>query len=159
LCDATNQKAIKKLFNVKQRSLKKPLPIFIRDIVEAKKIGKIDNKKEKFLKSVWPGKTTVILVPKKKFPNGIGIVEKEIGLRISAHKFVEQLLNIVEIPITSTSANISGESSSTKIKDILKQFENQKIKPDLIIDAGNLPKNKPSKIIDLTVEPYKTIRL
>jgi tRNA A37 threonylcarbamoyladenosine synthetase subunit TsaC/SUA5/YrdC len=52
--------------------------------------------------------------------------------------------------LTATSANISGKKGSTKINDILKQFKNKKILPDLILDDNNLKPSPPSTVIDLT---------
>ena len=49
-------------------------------------------------------------------------------------------------------------SAEDKIKEVLKQFENQKIQPDLVIDAGNLKKSKPSTVIDLTDKKIKILR-
>ena len=65
-------------------------------------------------------------------------------------------LRILNRPLTGTSANISGKPPSTKIKEILKQFKNQKYKPDLILDAGNLKLSLSSTIIDL--ENFKIFR-
>jgi L-threonylcarbamoyladenylate synthase len=159
LADATNQKAVDKIFKIKKRPRNKPIPIFVKDIKMAKRIARVSPLQEKFLKSVWPGDTTVVLKPRVKMPMGIGKVKKEIGLRIPDHKIVSRLLSKINFPLTGTSANISGQPSSTKIKDILSQFKNQKYLPDLVIDEGNLPKNKPSTIIDLTHNPPKIIRM
>ena len=158
VCDATNEKAVEKVFKIKRRVAKKPIPIFVKDTKMAKKLAKIDKKQEKFLKSVWPGKVTVVLRPKKKFPKGIGKPKKEIGLRIPNYKFINQLLSIVDCPLTGTSANISGKPPSTKIKEVLEQFKNQKSLPDLVIDVGNLKPSKPSTVIDLTTSPPKILR-
>ena len=59
--DATNKKAVRKVFLIKKRPLKKPIPIFVKDLKMAKKIAKINKKQEEFLKRVWPGKVTAIL--------------------------------------------------------------------------------------------------
>jgi len=158
VCDATNEKAVEKVFKIKRRVAKKPIPIFVKDTKMAKKLAKIDKKQEKFLKSVWPGKVTVVLRTKKKFPKGIGKPKKEIGLRIPNYKFINQLLSIVDCPLTGTSANISGKPPSTKIKEVLEQFKNQKSLPDLVIDVGNLKPSKPSTVIDLTTSPPKILR-
>ncbi|TET84487.1 MAG: threonylcarbamoyl-AMP synthase [Candidatus Nealsonbacteria bacterium] len=159
LADATNKKAVKKLLKIKKRKAQTPIPIFVKDLKEARKIAKIDKKEEKFLKKVWPGKVTAILRPKRKFPKGIGKPKKEIGLRIPNYKIINQLLKLCNHPLTGTSANISGKPPSTKIKEVLKQFKNQKYQPDLIIDAGNLPKSKPSVVLDLRIWPPKILRL
>lgn len=158
ICDAANKKAIEMVFRIKKRDGNKPLPLFVKDFKMAKQIAKISKKQEKFLKSVWPGKITAILLPLKKLPKGIGKTKKEIGLRMVDCAIVNDLLKIINSPLTATSANISGEPPSTKIKEVISRFSGQKNKPDLVIDKGNLPKNNPSKIIDLTVYPSKILR-
>lgn len=149
ICDATNKKTVKRLFKIKKRPREKPIPIFVKDIEMAKKLAKINPKQEKFLKKVWPGKVTVVLKSKDK---------KTIGLRIPNYKFINQLLSIINKPLTGTSANISGKPASTRIKEVIRQFQNQKHQPDLIIDAGNLKPAKPSMVIDLTSSKIKILR-
>jgi len=81
--------------------------------------------------------------------------DKKIGLRIPNYKLVNILLEKLNFPLTGTSANISGKPGSTKIREVLKQFENQFStrsgggQPDLILDAGNLKPSLPSTVIDL----------
>jgi L-threonylcarbamoyladenylate synthase len=58
--------------------------------------------------------------------------------------------------LTGTSANISEKPPSTKIKEVIAQFK--KYQPDLVISAGNLPKSKPSTVLDLTTFPPKILR-
>ena len=149
LCDAANKKAVGNLFKLKKRSSKKPIPMFVKDISMAKRIARINKKEEDFLRKVWPGKVTAVLISKK----GKGTI----GIRIPKYKFVLNLLKKVNCPLTGTSANISGKPSSTKIKEVLKQFENQKYQPDLVLDADNLKSSRPSMVIDLT-QDYKILR-
>lgn len=160
VASATNKKAVERVFKIKKRAKRKPIPIFINDIKMAKKIALIDKKQEQFLRVVWPGKTTVILKRRKNcgLPAVLFGDKKTIGLRIPNYRLINELLKKLNKPLTGTSANISGESASTKIKEVLKQFENKKYQPDLIIDAGNLPLNRPSKVIDLTPKRPKILR-
>ena len=65
VADATNKKAVEKLFKIKKRKKEKPIPIFVKNIEMAKKLVLIDKEQEKFLKKVWPGKVTVVLERKK----------------------------------------------------------------------------------------------
>lgn len=145
ICDAKNKKAVERLYKIKKRPQNKLIPIFVKDIKMAKKLAYIDKKQEKFLKQVWPGKVTAVFHRKKP------------GIRIPNHKFVLSLVKHVG-PLAETSANISGRPASTKIKEVLEQFKNKRYQPDLVIDAGNLKKSKPSKVIDLTVTPFKVLR-
>ena len=149
VCDAANKKAVEKLFKIKKRPRNKPIPIFVRDIKMAKKLAKIDKEKELFLKQVWPGKVTVVLKSKN---------QGKIGLRIPKYKWLLGLAEQLNRPLTGTSANISGRPASTKIKEVFRQFRGQKHQPDLVINAGDLKKSKPSTVIDLTVWPPKILR-
>ena len=87
-----------------------------------------------------------------------GVNKKTIALRIPKYKFLNDLLKKINKPLVQTSVNISGQASLIKIRDIIKEFEKQKNQPDLIIDAGNLPKRKPSKIVNLTGKGKKVLR-
>ncbi len=161
VADATNKKAVEKLFEIKRRNLKKPIPIFVRDIEMAKKLAQIDKKQEKFLKGIWPGKVTAVLLrPSGGGARGkiYGLDKKTIALRIPNYRFLNILLGKSNRPLTGTSANISGKPASTKIKEIISQFKNQKYQPDLIIDAGNLPRSRPSRVINLTGIKPKILR-
>lgn len=162
ICDATNKKTVEKLFKIKKRQKTKPIPIFIKNVKMAKELAFIDREQEKFLKKAWPGKVTVVLKAKQEarkiFPKGILSPAHKIGLRIPDYKLITDLFKKFNKPLTGTSANISGKPASVKIKDILKQFQEKKSQPDLIIDAGNLPEKKPSTIIDLTGKKPKILR-
>lgn len=157
ICDAKNENAVQKIFKIKKRNYKKPIPVFVRDMKMAKKIAFIGNQEEEFLKSAWPGKTTVILKPKRKFIKGIGKPKKEIGLRIPKYKPLNYLLGKINCPLAQTSANISGEVNPDSVKEILRQFKDKNYQPDLIINGGILSR-KPSMIINLTKTLPKILR-
>ena len=161
--DATNKKAARKVFLIKKRPLKKPIPIFVKDLEMAKKIAKINKKQEEFLKRVWPGKVTAILErtppshrPKSKIKL-YGVDKKTIGLRIPKYKLVNILLKKINRPLVGTSANISGKPASGNLKEVLRQFKGKRYQPDLIIDGGILP-GRPSVVFDLTEWPPKILR-
>ncbi|MFC1789524.1 L-threonylcarbamoyladenylate synthase [Patescibacteria group bacterium] len=157
IADATNEKAINKIFKIKKRNKNKPLPIFVKDIKVAKNLAYVDKEQEKFLKSVWPGKVTVVL----KRRQGIkiyGVEKNTIALRVPDHKTISYLLKAISIPLVGTSANISDKPASTEIRKIIKQFKGKKNLPDLIIDAGNLKKSLPSTTISLISSGLKILR-
>jgi len=157
VADATNKKAVKKLFKIKKRKSKNALPIFVKDLKMAKRFSEINKEKEKILRKVWPGKVTVIL-KKKKGVKIFGVDRKTIGLRIPNYKLVKILLSKIKKPLTGTSANISGKPASTKIKAVISQFKNKEDLPDLILSVGNLKKSLPSTVIDLTSKKFKILR-
>lgn len=160
LADATNDEAVKKVFEIKKRPLDKALPVFVSDVKMAKKIAFINRRKEQFLKKIWPGKVTAVL--KGKSNSGLSRMlfgdQNTVGLRVPNYKIVNDILKKAKKPLTGTSANISGLPSSTKISEIKKQFKENNSKPDLIISSGSLDKALPSTVINLTKKRIKILR-
>ena len=73
--------------------------------------------------------------------------------------FTDKLLAEFGYPLTSTSANISEQEPTNDINRIIEIFSKSTAKPDLIIDAGILPKSEPSMIVDLTGNKPKILRI
>jgi len=158
LSDATNKKAVAKLLRIKRRRRGHFLPLFVKNLRDAKKNAQIDAREESFLKIFWPGQITVVL-KRKKGIKLYGVDKKTIALRIPDFPLLNSLLKKITIPLTATSANISGKMPSGKIKEVLKQFSNSKYRPDLAVNVGLLPKRKSSIIIDLTKDIPKLLRM
>jgi L-threonylcarbamoyladenylate synthase len=154
LADATNKKAVEKIFKIKKRPRSKPLAVFVSSIKKAKSLAEIDERQEKILKKYWPGKYTFIL-KRKPGVKLYGARKETVAIRIPEYKFLNNLLKKVNRPLAQTSVNISGEAAATELDGIKNKFSKFDI---LIISAGNLPKNKPSKIVDLTGDNKKVVR-
>lgn len=158
-CDATNENAIKKIFKIKNRQETKPLAIIVRDIAMAKKVAFIDRRLEKALNLIWPGAITVVLWRKYKLPEILTAKEQTIGLRVPDYKLTQFLAENMGRPFVATSANISGEPATNKIGEVLRYFEKNFLKPDLILDAGDLKFCEPSTVLDLSKAKPKITRI
>ena len=169
LADAQNKKAVENIFKIKKRPKSKPLPIFVKNLKMAKQLAFIDDRQEKVLKRYWPGKYTFVLNSKpifgsirepSKSQNSklYGVGKKTIALRITRHKFLNDLLKKVNKPLVQTSVNISSRKPLHKIGDIFATFGKNKL-ISLIIDAGDIKNAKPSKIIDLTTKESRILRV
>ncbi len=157
--NALNEIAVRKIFRIKNRDLSKPLPMIVRDYSWVKELADIKPCYEEIIKKVWPGKVTVVL-PKKDIVLGALTAElNSVGIRIPDYVFTDQLLAKFGYPLTSTSANISGQEPTNDINKIIEVFSKSTAKPDLIIDAGILPKSDPSMIVDLTGDKPKVLRI
>ena len=154
LADATNKKAVNKIFKIKKRAKSKPLPLFVSSIKVAKEIAEISKKQEKILKKYWPGKYTFVLERKPKVKL-YGVDSKTIALRLPRNNFLQGLLKEISVPLVQTSVNISGKDPFYKIEDIKKEFGGSNL---LLIDAGDIKKSKSSKILDITEEKIKVLR-
>jgi len=157
IADASNGKAVTKVFKIKKRPESKVFPVFVKDIKMAKKFAKIDKRQEEFLKKYWPGKVTVVLERKgrKKI---YGVEKKTIGLRIPDSKIINAIISKIKRPLVQTSVNISGQPSINDPEKISEIFLGKKFKPDLIIDDGPIKEGLRSTLVDLTGEELKILR-
>jgi len=158
-CDATNEYAVKKIFKIKNRKETNPLAIIVRDIEMAKKVASVDRRLEKALNMIWPGAVTVVLWKKYKLPEILTAKEQTIGLRVPDYKLTHLLSENMGRPYVATSANMAGRTSTNKISEVLKYFENNFLKPDLILDAGDLKCCEPSTVLDLSKAKPKITRI
>lgn len=157
LADATNKKAVARVFTIKKRSKEKPIPLFVDTIARAKKLASISRAHEAYLRRRWPGPFTAVLDRKKGGQLLYGVASKTIALRIPRQRNILWLIKNLKKPLVATSANIAGKPSCRTIQQVKKQFSKKKIKPDLFIDGGALP-GSPSQVIDMTENTYVVLR-
>jgi L-threonylcarbamoyladenylate synthase len=156
---ATDKNAIKKLLKYKKRPSGKAISIAVSSSKMAEKYVELNNTAENVYKKFLPGPVTVISKSKGIVANGIESEFNTLGVRIPKFPLILQIINKLNLPITATSANSSGKKTPYRIEDILENLsENQKELIDLIIDAGELPKNLPSTVIDTTRESMQVLR-
>jgi len=148
--DAGNEGAVKKVFEIKGRPEGKALPVFISSFEMFEKIALAkDGRVLDFLKKAWPGKITCVLQAK----NG-----GTVGVRMPDFDFILKMIEKFGGPVTGTSANVSGGKEFTKIGGLIKEFQSFKVKPDLILDAGDIQPSKPSTVLDCVSWPPKILR-
>lgn len=157
--DATNQEAVDKLLAYKTRREGKPLSIAVADQSQAEQYVHLNDSAKKNYARFLPGPMTVISQGKHNLANGVESEFGTLGVRIPDYKLILDLLTKYAKPITATSANASGKKRPYKIEDLLNNLsDKQKSLIDLIIDAGELPHNPPSTIIDTTLSTPVTVR-
>jgi len=160
LGNAANQSVVEKVYKIKKREFQKPIPIFVADLKMAEKIVEISGSQKKFLAEVWPGKVTVVMKKRKKsiLSSNSFFAQETIGLRIPDYPLLNKILKLINLPLTGTSANISGQSSLIDSKEALSQFQNNKYQPDILVDGGKLKTSLPSTVVDLTENTPKVLR-
>jgi L-threonylcarbamoyladenylate synthase len=157
--DATNSKAVKKLAEYKDRPLGKPYSIAVTNQKMAQEYVELNETAKNLYKEFLPGPLTIISKDKGKTAPGVESEGGTLGIRIPDYKLVTDIIKKLGKPITATSANASYKKRPYKISDVLENIsDKQKNLIDLIIDAGSLPKNEPSTVIDTTLDDLITLR-
>ena len=133
-----SEEAIKKLYEVKQRPLNKPISLLVNSIEMVNKIAKdITELEYALMKEFFPGPLTIILNKKVLVPDILTSNSNTVGIRMPANEIALKLIEYSGVPIATPSANISGKPSGVDLKEIINDFEG---KVDYFIDGG------PSKI-------------
>ncbi len=159
LVDATNEKAVKKLIAFKERPVGKAISVFVLDFLMMKKYVDLNEEKEKLLSQILPGPFTIILNSKHKICSELESEKGTLGVRIPLNQSINQLIEFYGKPVTATSANLAGQAPHYSIESLLKTLSKKKMEMiDLIVDAGKLPVNKPSTVVDLTESTVKILR-
>lgn len=145
--------AVRRVFEIKNRSFLKPLSILVSDVETIDLVAKISLGQKNTMESYLPGPYTFILNKQKIVPRYItgGLVN--VGVRVPDCELACRLAKI--FPITTTSANISDDEVLSNPHEILEQLD---CEVDLVIDVGDLNSGKSSTIIDLTAFKPKIIR-
>ncbi len=157
--DATHPAAVKKLLAYKSRREGKPLSIAVTDKEMAAKYVEINSQADQLITQFLPGPVTVVCKDKGIVSPGVASEFGTLGLRIPDYQLIVDIVASYGKPITATSANASGKKRPYTIKDVLDNLSDaQREKIDLILDAGELPHNPPSTVIDTTLETPITLR-
>jgi L-threonylcarbamoyladenylate synthase len=152
--NATDEKAILRLYEAKGRDPSNPIPVIVADLKMWRKYAFINRQALILVAAFMPGPLTIALRKKRLIPDILN--PHAIAARIPSHPVAQRLVRIAGFPITSTSANISGEPPARSIQGLSERLMRS---IDLILDTGNLAERKPSTIVDLTdVKTPKIVR-
>ncbi len=150
--DALNPDAVQQLLQYKSRREGKPLSIAVNSLEMAEKYVEVNESAKRVYERFLPGPVTVVSRSKNVVAPGVASEFGTLGIRIPAYTLILELIEKYEKPITATSANASDAKRPYTVEDIFDGLsEKQKSFIDLILDAGELPHNPPSTVIDTTL--------
>ncbi|HUV31480.1 MAG TPA: L-threonylcarbamoyladenylate synthase [Acidobacteriota bacterium] len=123
-----------RLYRVKRRPTTVPTALFLTGYEEFSQYGKRSSITDRLAVAFLPGPLTLV-VEATTDPGEPVVVAGKIGLRVSSSRIVASLLQSVGVPLTATSANISGQTGSETATDIAAALGPE---VDLYLDAGRL---------------------
>jgi len=153
--DATNEKAVSRIYAVKGRPTDHPLIVHISSIKQLEKWAiEIPEYAIKLANKFWPGPMTLILKRSNLAKNFITGGQDNVGLRVPAHPMALELLSNFEklggLGIAAPSANKFGLVSPTTSTAVFEELKRNLDKRDLILDGGQSDIGIESTIIDCT---------
>lgn len=151
---AFDEEAIKKIYQVKERSQLKAIPILVSDLENIDRITPpITPAIRKIMTKFWPGALTLVLPLLPEMPVNLSSTAT-IGLRQPDHDQVRELLRVTG-PLAATSANLSGQPSALTAQEVKDQLQGR---IDLILDGGPVPDGQASTVLDCTGEKPIVLR-
>lgn len=151
--DISNEKALKKVYEAKRRSRTKPLSVCLSKTEDVHKVAYVNDDIEFFIRKILPGPFTVILKKKKGISPILTGGKDRIGVRIPQSRVCMELSR--DLPITTTSANISGMKVLKSSEDVMEQLGDS---ADLMLDSGICESVVPSTVVDMTSSHPKVLR-
>jgi L-threonylcarbamoyladenylate synthase len=155
--DATDAKAVARIYDAKGRPSFNPLIVHVPDLAVAATIGEFGREALELAERHWPGPLTLV-VPLRSNAGIASIVTAglpTIGLRVPSHPAMQALLRAVGRPLAAPSANASGAISPTRAEHVLKSLGGR---IPLIIDGGATERGLESTIIAATGGGLRLLR-
>lgn len=148
--DATNDKAIEKIFKAKGRPIDNPLIVHVSDLKMLRRIVDKPSKIQlELISYYWPGPLTIIFRKKKIISDLATADMPTVAVRMPSHPVALALIKEANKPIAAPSANLSGRPSPTRAEHVMKDLGG---KIPMILDAGSTEFGVESTVIDLSGE-------
>ncbi|MBV9608375.1 MAG: threonylcarbamoyl-AMP synthase [Acidobacteria bacterium] len=146
--DPFNLRAVDHIYDVKSRSRHKPLSLLIESVDQAEELTRPPSEEfYKLARKFWPGPLTLIVRAASRLPLKVTANTGNVAIRVPAANIPIAVIKASGLPLTATSANVSGASECTTASGVREQLG--KLIP-VIVDGGPSPRSVPSTIVDLT---------
>lgn len=155
-CDATNGNAVRRIFQIKQRSDSKALILLIDSLATLRRYVPIDNYPADIMTALTTNhqiKPTTIIYPQvTHLPDFLKAQDGSVAIRITREAFSRDLCAALGRPLVSTSANISGQPSPQFFGQISPHIRSA-VDYTCLYNQDNLTPAQPSTILQLCQTP------
>ncbi len=154
--DATNEAAVQRLFTLKNRQYNAPVLVLIGSREQFCLYARdIPDYTDALIDAFWPGGLTLIFKARKSVSPLLTAGTGKIGIRLSSHPVPCALIRMSGVPLTGTSANLSGNPPCKTAQEVIQVFGSR---VDMVVDDGQTEGKAPSTVLDLTVYPPQVLR-
>lgn len=148
--DVFHEDALRKLYFVKDMKDDKPLSIMVADLEMAQEYGDFSPKALELAEKYWPGPLSIMVPRKDSLPAYFNKGHDFVSIRVADSDFCQGMLSHLGEPVTTTSANKSGQPP-LYVPEVMGGV-------DLIVDGGPLKSKKPSTIVKVDGDSVEIIR-
>ena len=152
-----SEKAVKKIFELKQRPFFNPLIVHLSSLKELSKVVQsIPEKAQILAKRFWPGPLTLILEKRPEVPDLVTSGKNTVAVRVPNHPVTLELLRKLDFPLAAPSANPFGSISPTQSSHVANYFKG---KLSMVLEGGACERGIESTIVGFVGEEPVLYRL
>jgi L-threonylcarbamoyladenylate synthase len=155
VADPFSLRAVSQVFKAKGREPHRSLPLLVRDALMAEDFaGELNNRFSLLTRRFWPGPLTIIVPASAKLPLKVTGNTGRLAMRQSRSVVANQLIAMLNQPLISTSANISGSPTCRSGIEVFGMMDGR---VDLVLDGGACT-GPGATTVDITDPSWKVIR-
>lgn len=148
--------AINTLFTIKRRDHGMALPLVAADLEQVQSaLGRLSPLAARLARAFWPGPLTLVVPAPETLAVEVTGGTGTVGVRVPACEVTRALCAAARMPLTATSANLSGEPPTSDPDEVATAFG---ARLDVLVDAGRTAGGPPSTIVDVTGSEPRLIR-
>lgn len=154
--DPFNLAAVEEIYRVKGRPENRALPILVHSIEQAVALAReVPTGFLKLAVKFWPGALTLLVDASHRLPLKVTGNTGRVALRWPNSKVACSLIDLLEGPVTGTSANLSGFPACSSAEQLVKQLGDRL---PLVLDGGETGAALASTIVELHGDNWRIIR-
>jgi len=154
-CDIFNQKAVKRVYQLKKRPRNKPFSFMCSSLKNISQYGHVGNVAYRLMRKNLPGPYTLVLSGSKVVPKIMLTKQKTVGIRVPDNPICLAIIEELGNPILNTSAFL--EEQQEPVVDALDVNDLFGKQVDLIVDGGEVYPD-PSTVISLITDYPEILR-
>ena len=154
--DALNEAAVEKIFDLKGRDPRNPIPVLVADQEMLNTlVAKVPTTAQKLIDRYWPGPLTLVLPGRKHIAEALCNSAGGVGVRISSEPIATFLIKGLGRPLTATSANPSRKDPARTVEEAKRYFAG---KVEVFVNGGTLTSKRGSTVIEPLEDTIRIIR-
>jgi L-threonylcarbamoyladenylate synthase len=145
--DATDPDAVERVFELKGRSRDKPVSMGVPDVESAREYTRPTEREIAFMREFLPGPVTVVVERGDTVPDILTAGRDRVGVRIPDSEVALELYETAGVPVTATSANLSGSGSVRQVSELSDEIVDGVA---AVVDTGETPGGQGSTVVDVS---------
>jgi len=144
--DPRKPAAVEALYRIKGREPGEPIALIAASSAQVEaRVGRLSDLERRLARQFWPGPLTLVIAAAPSLAQVLHSLNGRVAVRVPAHAVAAGLAALIDHPVTSTSANRSGQPAPAVADDIGRWLMDA---IDLVLDGGPAPGGPPSTVVD-----------